>query len=107
MDVWGPSKVASAGGKKYFLSIIDDYSRKVWVYALARKDEVFEKFKAFQASIERMTEEKIKSIRTDQGLEFCNSKFEGYLQEQGIKIERTSTYTPQQNGLAERYNRTY
>lgn len=106
MDVWGPSKVASAGGKRYFLSIIDDFSRKVWVYALARKDEVFEKFRDFQASIERMTEEKIKAIRTDQGLEFCNNKFEKYLQEQGIKIERTSTYTPQQNGLAERFNRT-
>lgn len=106
MDVWGPSKITSVGRKKYFLSIIDDFSRKSWVYAIARKDQVFEKFKIFQASVERMTGKKLKIIRTDQGLEFCSNKFEKYLIDQGIKIERTSTYTPQQNGVAERFNRT-
>lgn len=70
------------------------------------KNEVFEKFKMFQSSIERMTETKVEALRTDQGLEFQNKDFEGYLTKQGIKIERTSTYTPQQNGIAERFNRS-
>ena len=106
MDVWGPSPVTSVGGGNYFLSIIDDYSRKVFVYVMKKKSEVFNFFKIFMNEVERQHDLEIKSVRTDNGMEFCHKEFEEFLQEKGIKIERTSTYTPEQNGVAERFNRT-
>jgi hypothetical protein len=106
MDLWGPSPVQSVGGSKYFLSVIDDYSRKVDVYTIKNKSEVFSCFKRYVAKVERELGRKVKCIRTDNGLEFCHKEFEKYLVNLGIKMERTSTYSPQQNGVAERFNRT-
>ena len=106
MDVWEPSPVVSIGGCNYFLSIIDDFSRKTFVYTMQRKSEVFNFFKIFISEVERQQGCKVKSVRTDNGMEFCHKEFEELLQERGIKIERTSTYTPEQNGVAERFNRT-
>ena len=54
-DVWGPAPVNSLGGARYFLTLIDDYSRKVWVYFLKQKDEVFGKFKQQKAKVEKQT----------------------------------------------------
>ena len=71
-----------------------------------RKSEVFNFFKIFISEVERQQGCKVKSVRTDNGMEFCHKEFEELLQERGIKIERTSTYTPEQNGVAERFNRT-
>lgn len=106
MDLWGPAPVNSLGGKKYFLSIIDDYSRKVEVYVIKSKTEVFDCFKTYLAKVERETNSKLKSCRTDNGLEFCHKEFESFLSKLGIKHERTSTYTSEQNGVAEKFNRT-
>ncbi|UYV71371.1 FHDC1 [Cordylochernes scorpioides] len=106
MDIWGPAPVRSLGGSRYFLSIIDDYSRKVNVYFLKEKSEVFNYFKQYLHESERALNAKLKCIRTDNGLEFCNKEFENFLVNLGIKIERTSTYSPEQNGIAERFNRT-
>src|SRR5436189_2711961 len=64
-DVCGPMKVSSIGGKRYFVTFIDDYSKKVWVYALRTKDCVFEAFKLFQANVKRETETTLKCVRTD------------------------------------------
>ncbi|GJV66202.1 retrovirus-related pol polyprotein from transposon TNT 1-94 [Tanacetum coccineum] len=69
-DLWGPSHVESLGGKRYFLSIIDDYFRRVWVYILRFKHEAFGKFKEWKQLVENQTG------RTDNGLEFCNREFE-------------------------------
>ncbi|XP_073273290.1 uncharacterized mitochondrial protein AtMg00300-like [Primulina huaijiensis] len=52
-DLWGASRTASLGGAKYFMSIIDDYSRKVWVYILKGKDEAFKSFKEWKALVEK------------------------------------------------------
>ncbi|UYV61247.1 hypothetical protein LAZ67_1004099 [Cordylochernes scorpioides] len=106
MDIWGPAPVRSLGGSRYFLSIIDDYSRKVNVYFLKEKSEVFNYFKQYLHESERALNAKLKCIRRDNGLEFCNKEFENFLVNLGIKIERTSTYSPEQNGIAERFNRT-
>lgn len=106
MDVWGPSPVPSVGGDNYFLSIIDHYSRKAFIYVIKKKSEVFDYFKIFMNEVERQRDSKIKIIRTDNGMEFCHKEFEKFLQDKGIKVERTSTYTPEQNGVAERFNRT-
>ncbi|CAA7036546.1 unnamed protein product [Microthlaspi erraticum] len=106
-DLWGsPSTPASLAGNKYFISFIDDYSKKVWTYFLRTKDEAFMMFKEWKETVENHTEKKIKCLRTDNGLEFCNHLFDELCQSSGIKRHRTCTYTPQQNGVSERMNRT-
>ena len=104
-DVCGPLKVRSIGGALYFVTFIDDYSRKLWVRMLKSKDKVFDVFKEFHVSVERETGKKLKCIRTDNGGEYLGS-FDAYCREQGIKHQRTPPKTPQLNGLAERMNRT-
>ena len=75
-DLQGPAHTVSLGGAKYFLSFIDDYSRMVWVYVLKRNDEVFEKFKQWKALVETQSGKKVKRLRTNNRLEFCNQQFE-------------------------------
>ncbi|GBM82191.1 Retrovirus-related Pol polyprotein from transposon TNT 1-94 [Araneus ventricosus] len=94
------------GGNRYFLSITDDYSRKVDVYIIKSKDQVFDCFKKYLAKVERELNSKIKSMRSDSGLEFCNKEIEKFLTKLSFKTERTSIYTPEQNGIAEKFNRT-
>ncbi|GBN20202.1 Retrovirus-related Pol polyprotein from transposon TNT 1-94, partial [Araneus ventricosus] len=106
MDLWGPAPVNSLGGSKYFLSIIDDFSRKIDVFTLKSKSEVFSIFKEYLSRVQRELGRKLKSVRTDNGLEFCHKDFETFLRNLGIKIERTSFYTPELNGIAERFNRS-
>lgn len=106
MDICGPLPKASREGHKYFLSIIDDFSRKVIVYPLRQKSEALECFKKFQTRAERFQNAKIINIRTDNGTEFTNRDFTAYLEEKGIKAERTNAYSPEMNGVAERYNYT-
>ncbi|GJZ73096.1 retrovirus-related pol polyprotein from transposon TNT 1-94 [Tanacetum coccineum] len=106
LDLWGPSQVESLGGKRYFLSIVDDYSRRVWVYILRFKHEAFEKFKEWKQLVENQTGRTVKKLRTDNGLEFCNREFKQLYIESGIARHLTVVGTPQQNGLAERMNRT-
>ncbi|KAH9780126.1 hypothetical protein KPL71_007968 [Citrus sinensis] len=83
-DLWGPAQTTSLGGARYFLSLIDDHSRMVWVYVLRNKDEVFEQFKNWKTLIETQTSRKVKKLRTDNGLEFCNKRFEEFCSKHGI-----------------------
>lgn len=106
MDVCGPMPVRSAGGNLYFLSIIDDYSRKVSLFPMKNKSEVFEIFKSFLKRQERYLNTKVINVRTDNGMEFCHRDFSKFLEEKGINCERTNPYTPQQNGVSERFNLT-
>ncbi|RDY07420.1 hypothetical protein CR513_08470, partial [Mucuna pruriens] len=96
-DVCGPLKVKSFSGTLYFVTFIDDCSRKLRVYAL--KTKVLDKFKQFQALVERQLGKKVKCIHSDNGDEYCEP-FDG------IRHEKTPPKTPQLNGLAERMNRT-
>ncbi|GBO10569.1 Retrovirus-related Pol polyprotein from transposon TNT 1-94 [Araneus ventricosus] len=106
MDLCGPFPKASIHGHLYFLTIIDDYSRRVFAYPLKTKSDVFHTFSRFQKRAERFLDRKIKCIRTDNGLEFINEQFHNFCDELGIKHERTNIYTPQQNGVSERFNYT-
>ena len=106
MDVWGPASVSSHSGCVYFLSVIDDFSRKVWCFFMRHKSDVFEKLKTWKILIETQTGKKIKAIRTDNGLEFCNNQIDDLCDGFGIKRHKTVPYTPQQNGVAERMNMT-
>jgi hypothetical protein len=105
-DICGPMRVASKGGALYVLTFMDDFSRKSDVFLLKRKSEVFETFLDYKAKVEKESGCCIKVIRTDNGGEFCNQKMDDYLRKAGIKHELTTAYTPQQNGGAERLNRT-
>jgi transposase InsO family protein len=96
----------SINGYVYYLSFIDDYSRKTWVYFLKSKDEVFGKFKEFKALIENLSKRKIKILRSDNGGEYTSKEFINFYKDVKIKRELTTPYNPQQNGVAERKNRT-
>lgn len=105
-DVCGPMQTESINGSKYFLTFIDDYSRMTWVYFMKSKSEVLSKFKIFKPYVENQSETRIKRLRTDGGGEFLLKEFIKLCQESGIHREVTTPYTPQQNGVAERRNRT-
>ena len=104
-DVCGPMD-ESIGGKSYFVSFIDDYSRCCAVYFMNSKSGVFEKFKEFEAIATNESEQCIGTLRTDNGGEYVSKEFEAYLKSKGIKHQLTIAYTPEQNGVAERMNRT-
>lgn len=105
-DVCGPMNVNSIAGNRYVVSFIDDYTRKNFVYFMRTKNEVFEKFKLFKNYVECQTNKKIKVLRSDNGTEYKNKQFDEFLEKCGIKRQLTVPYTPQQNGIAERANRT-
>ncbi|KAH9684680.1 DNA (cytosine-5)-methyltransferase [Citrus sinensis] len=99
-------ELSNQGGARYFVFFIDDFSRKVWIYVLKHKNEALGKFKEWITLIENQTEKKITRLRSDNGLEYCSKEFEDFCKSKGIARHRTVTYTPQQNGLVERMNRT-
>ena len=103
-DVCGKINCKSVSGAEYFLTFVDDKTRYTWVYVLKRKSDVFAKFKEWK--VERLTGRKLKVFRTDNGGEFTSGEFEEYLQHEGVKHELTVPKCPQQNGVAERLNRT-
>jgi transposase InsO family protein len=105
-DVFGPIPVLSLGKSVYYVSFIDDFSRNTWIYFLRNKSEVFDKFKEFKALVENHTKKKIKVFRTDNGGEFYRNEFEEFCKKCGIARKKTTPYTPQQNGVGERMNRT-
>ncbi|GBM87590.1 Retrovirus-related Pol polyprotein from transposon TNT 1-94 [Araneus ventricosus] len=86
LDIWGPAPVNSLEGSKYFLSIIDDFSRKIDVFTLKSKSEVFSIFKEYLSRVQRELGRKLKSVRADNGMEFCHKDFETFLRDLGIRI---------------------
>ena len=105
-DVCGKISEKSLGGAQYFLTFTDDKSRYSWVYILHSKDQVFDRFLEWKALVEKSSKKKIKTLRTDNGGEYISTKFETYLKSEGIRHELTEPKTPEQNGVAERLNRT-
>ena len=105
-DVCGPMPTSSISRYVYYVSFIDDYSHKTWIYFLKTKDEVFSKFKEFKALIENLSKRKIKILRSDNGGEYTSKEFVNFCKDVWIKRKLTTPYNPQQNGVAERKNRT-
>ena len=101
-DLCGPFKVKSKGGALYFVTFIDDHSRKIWAYPLKSKGQVLDVFKQFQALSERQTGKKLKCIRTDNGGEYIGP-CDNYCKSQGIHHQKT----PQLNCLAYSMNKTF
>ncbi|KAE8703256.1 DEAD-box ATP-dependent RNA helicase 57 [Hibiscus syriacus] len=105
-DVWGPSKTTSLGGTHYYVTFVDDFSRRVWVYTMKTKNEVLGFFLKWKKMVETQTGRKIKRLRTDNGGEYKNDPFLKVYEEECIVKHFTVRSTPQQNGVAERMNRT-
>ncbi|GJR45405.1 putative ribonuclease H-like domain-containing protein [Tanacetum coccineum] len=106
MDLFGPTFVSTLMHKKYCLVVIDDYSRFTWIFFLTIKDETSEILKNFIKEIENLVDKKVKIIRCDNGTEFKNKVMDDFWKEKGIRREYSVARTPQQNGVAERRNRT-
>lgn len=127
-DVLGPVEVPSLGGARYFVSFIDDFSKWTVVYTMTHKSKVLDCFKDYKALAEKHTSKNLqrirvheyhnpesaqtedplllKALRSDNGGEYLSSDFKSFLVEHGIQHQLTVTHTPQQNGVAERMNRT-
>ena len=94
---------------EYFVTFIDDKSRHVWSYPIQRKSDVFNKFVEWKTMVENLSGRKvrkIKTLRSDNGGEYTSTEFVQYLKKEGIRHEFTVPKTPEQNGVAERMNRT-
>ncbi|GJU65696.1 retrovirus-related pol polyprotein from transposon RE1 [Tanacetum coccineum] len=105
-DVCGPMSTTSWSGNKYFILFIDDYTRMCWVYFLSSKASVFSIFKSFKKLVEVQSGSTLRILRTDNGGEYTSTEFEDFLRQQGAIHQVTVPYSPQQNGVSERKNRT-
>lgn len=105
-DLMGPMRVATFGNSRFVLLLVDDFSRKLFAYLLPRKSDAAQKIKDFIAMAETQSEKKLKILRTDNGKEFCQQNLDSFLTQRGTMHQTTAPYTPEQNGVAERNNRT-
>ncbi|GJZ28589.1 retrovirus-related pol polyprotein from transposon TNT 1-94 [Tanacetum coccineum] len=105
-DICGPISPQSSSEKRYVINFIDDFSRKCWSYFLTEKSQALETFKKFKVLVEKEAEVEIKCLRTDRGGEFNSGEFKLFCESHGIRRQLTAAYTPHQNGVAERKNRT-
>ncbi|KAI5321249.1 hypothetical protein L3X38_030320 [Prunus dulcis] len=105
-DVCGPMQTVTKAGNRYFLTFIDDCTRMCWIYFLRCKSEVFTVFKRFRATVELQSGYKVKKLRSDRGGEYTSNEFNKFCDEMGMERQLTVAYSPQQNGVAERKNRT-
>jgi len=96
----------SIGGHLYYITFIDDFLRKVWIYCLKHKDEAFKMFKEIKALVENQTGKKIKVFRSDNDEEYISNDFIVFFKKEGIKKEMTVTYNPKQNEMVERKNKS-
>jgi transposase InsO family protein len=100
-DLMGPFRPQSAGGKKYVLTAIDDFSGLAAIKALKHKSQATKQLKVILIAWERATDKLVKTVRTDRGIEYNVLECE----DEGIRRDKSVAYTPQQNGRAERFNR--
>ncbi|QRV85201.1 Retrovirus-related Pol polyprotein from transposon TNT 1-94 [Ceratobasidium sp. AG-Ba] len=105
-DVWGPARKASIGHFKYYVSFTDVATRFTRLGFLKHKDETLEHYKIFEAMLNTQKNKKIKRVRFDNGGEFVNNEWKAHTEQNGTIIETTAPYSAQQNGIAERLNRT-
>ena len=105
-DVCGPMEEVSIGGSRYFVSFIDEHSSWVTVYCVKQKSEVSDCFLSYQKFCERQHGRKIRILRSDRGGEYLSNGLQTHFDDTGIQHELTTAYTPHQNGMAERLNRT-
>lgn len=105
-DISGKIRISNQSGYSYFLTFIDDFLRFTTVYLIKEKSEIVKFFKEFKEMMENKFERKIAALRSDNGTEYRNLQMVHFCKENGIRMEFTVPHSPQQNGVAERLNRT-
>ena len=105
-DVWGPAHVSSLQGYRYYVSIIDDVTRHCTISFMKTKYETMAKVKQYLVHIEHQHSLLPKAIRADNGCEYINKDLQVWCLDRGLEIQTTTPYTPEQNGIAERWNKT-
>ena len=115
-DICGPFAPKTICGNRYYITFIDDYSRYCYVYLISEKSQALEKFKIFKLEAEKELNAVIKCVRSDRGGEYYGRYTEAgqrkgpfalFLEQNGIVAQYTTPGTPEQNGVAERRNRTF
>ena len=106
LDLFGPSRISSLGGKKYALVVVDDFTRFCWTVFLAKKNQTCSEFIKLARRVQNEKSLSISSIRSDHGGEFKNEEFEKFCESSGILHTFSAPRTPQQNGVVERKNRS-
>lgn len=104
-DIWGPYKVTTKGKFRYFLTIVDDFSRMTWVYLLEKKSNYLDTLIKFEVYIANQFEGKLKIIRSDNALEFSDKACHEHFEKKGMVHQKSCPYTPQQNARVERKHR--
>jgi transposase InsO family protein len=105
-DIYEMNEILTNGGKRYFITFIDDCTRFCYMYLMKTKDETLYYFKIYKAEVENQLEKKIKRLRSDHGGEYFSNEFSEFCTMHGIIHERTPPYSPQSNEITERKNRT-
>ena len=105
-NLCGPITPATNGGRRYFLLLVDDCSRYMWLQLLTSKDEAATVIKKFKMHMKAERGKKLHVQRTDRGGEFTSVEFTAYCADQGVGQHHTAPYSPQQNGVVERQNQT-
>lgn len=101
-NLWGPYRLPIFDGNKYFLTLVDDFSRMTWLFLLKFNSYVCVVLKFFMSYVKTQFNKNVKVIRTDNGLEFVNSTYSELFNNLGMVHQRTCVYTPQQNRVVER-----
>jgi transposase InsO family protein len=105
-DLCGPINPVAYNGVKYILTFIDDWTHFTVVFGLKSKSEVFNYIKLYEARVTSRFNSKISIFRCDNGTEFVNNDVRSFFEEKGVQYELTIPGTPENNGVAERMNRT-
>ena len=106
MDLMGPITPAGKNGERYIVSILDEKSKLGIAKPICNKSQASGVIKMVIRLLEKQTGNAVKAVRSDRGTEFLNAELQNFLVENGIQQQTSAPYTPQQNGNAERYNRT-
>jgi len=105
-DLWGPYRVPTHNKKRFFVTIVDDFSRYTWIFLITSKAETVVVLKHFLKNVQNLFSTSVKTLRTDNGGEFFNTAVQSLLSDMGITHQSSCVYTHQQNGIAERKHRT-
>lgn len=105
-DVCGPITPKTWDGKRYFLTFVDDCTHFTVAYLIASRDEVAQRFRDYKAMVEAGFGVKLARLRSDNGGEYISREMQEFCRQSGVVLEYTMSYTPEQNGTAERMNRT-
>ena len=104
-NLWGPAPIQSSTGFKYYLVLVDEFTKFTWVYLLKHKSDTLQVFTDFHAMIQTQFSLPLQVLRTDCGGEFTSNKFNQLCATKGIVHQVSCPHTPQQNDVAERKHR--